>query len=98
MENEKITKTVPIEFAGEGNPVERRVLVLSHVEEYVADPEPLPGTYPVITLSSAEREALQSVLHRETSCRPHHDGLRGLLSLSHAESEALLGLLRRIKA
>jgi hypothetical protein len=88
MENEKITKTVPIEFAGEGNPVERLA--------FVADPEPLPGTYPVLTLSDPERQALQSVLHRENSCRPHHDGLRGLLSLSHAESEALLGLLRRI--
>lgn len=49
-----------------------------------------------VTLSPLEQAALWSVLDRERTSRPVHDGLRGLLSLSHDHAEALLGLLRRV--
>lgn len=49
-----------------------------------------------VVLTPLEQTALCSVLERETTSRPTHDGLRGLLSLSHDHAEALLGLLRRI--
>lgn len=50
---------------------------------------------PVI-LSPLEQAALWSVLERERTSRPVHDGLRGLLSLSHDHAEAFLHLLRRL--
>jgi hypothetical protein len=49
-----------------------------------------------VVLSPLEQAALWSVLERETTSRPVHDGLRGLLSLSHDHADALLALLRRL--
>lgn len=49
-----------------------------------------------VSLTALEHAALREVLLREATSRPIHDGLRGLLSLSHDHAEALLGLLRRV--
>lgn len=64
----------------------------------VAVTEALGGYFDAKTLvlSPLEQAALWSVLERERTSRPVHDGLRGLLSLSHDHAEALLGLLRRV--
>lgn len=64
----------------------------------VAVTEALGGYFPSksVALSPLEQAALCSVLDRETTSRPTHDGLRGLLCLSHDHADALLGLLRRI--
>jgi hypothetical protein len=49
-----------------------------------------------VVLSPLEQASLWSVLDRERTSRPVHDGLRGLLSLSHDHADAFLGLLRRL--
>lgn len=53
-------------------------------------------TVKAVALTALEHAALREVLLREATSRPIHDGLRGLLSLSHDHAEALLGLLRRV--
>lgn len=49
-----------------------------------------------VYLTAEEHRTLLALLEREHTSRPSYDGLRQLLSLSHPQAEALLGLLRRI--
>lgn len=83
------------DFEGEGNPSEgfQEDTGYDHRTDIAVGPDGLVKVY----LTVAEQEALAAVLERETTSRPSYDGLRQLLSLSHPQAEALLGLLRRIK-
>ena len=90
MEDNDVSPSAAAEIAGspDDDPLANIVAVTEALGGYF-------GAKSVV-LSPLEQAALWSVLDRERTSRPVHDGLRGLLSLSHEHAEAFLAFLRRI--
>jgi hypothetical protein len=96
----------PIHLTVDLPPEELPILLEEVRQRYEASASgPSPHTSDVVVgpdgaltvhLTVAEREALRALLERETTSRPSYDGLRGLLSLTNPQNDALLGLLRRL--